>query len=62
MYKSQYIEIDLFDFSDDKAIMEIELTSMSQSIELPDFIHVIKEVTKDDSYSNYNLAKMQKLI
>jgi CYTH domain-containing protein len=60
VYDYQYIEIDLFDFSDDKAIMEIELTDMSQKINLPDFIKVIKEVTKDDKYSNYNLAKVQK--
>ena len=48
-------------FSDDKAIMEIELTSMSQKIELPEFIQIIKEVTDDDTYSNYNLAKTQML-
>lgn len=41
--------------------MEIELTSMSQKIELPEFIQIIKEVTDDDTYSNYNLAKTQKL-
>lgn len=61
VYKSEYIEIDFFEFSDDKAIMEIELTSMSQKIELPEFIQIIKEVTNDDAYSNYNLAKTQKL-
>lgn len=61
VYKSEYIEIDLFEFSDDKAIMEIELTSMSQKIELPEFIQIIKEVTDDDTYSNYNLAKTKKL-
>ena len=62
VYKSQYVEIDIFDFSDDKAIMEIELTSMSQNIMIPDFIQVIKEVTFDEKYSNYNLAKTQFLV
>lgn len=61
VYDYQYIEIDLFDFSEDKAIMEIELTNMSQEIKLPDFIKIIKEVTYDGTYSNYNLAKIQKL-
>lgn len=61
VYNSQYIEIDLFDFSQDKAVMEIELTSMSQEIRLPEFIYIIKEVTDDDKYTNYNLAKVQNL-
>ena len=62
VYKCQYIEIDMFDFSRDKAIMEIELTNMSQKISLPNFVQVIKEVTYDDKYSNYNLAKTQVLV
>lgn len=61
VYKSQYFEIDLFNFSQDYALMEIELTSENASVILPDFIEVILEVTEDPHYRNKNLAKTQKL-
>jgi len=61
VYHSQYFEVDLFDFSDDHALMEIELTSENSSVDLPDFIHVIKEVTDDPHYRNHNLSKNRTL-
>jgi len=61
VYNSQYFEVDLFDFSDDLALMEIELTNENASVDLPDFIDVIKEVTDDLQYRNHALAKTQKL-
>ena len=57
VYKNQYIEIDTYPFSTEKAIMEIELNGEDQEVYLPDFVKVIKEVTNDDNYKNYNLAK-----
>lgn len=52
----QYFEIDLYPFWKDQAIVEIELLSEEQEIQLPGFLHVIKEVTDDDSYKNASLA------
>lgn len=53
----QYFEIDLYPFWKDQAIVEIELLSEEQEIQLPSFLHVIKEVTDDDSYKNASLAR-----
>ncbi|MBN2833619.1 MAG: AAA family ATPase [Candidatus Delongbacteria bacterium] len=56
-YKNQYFEIDVFPFWDDIAIMEIELSDEEKNIEFPTGIRVIKEVTDDEEYTNYSLAK-----
>ncbi len=61
VYNAQYFEVDLFEFSDDKAVMEIELTNENSTIDLPKFINVICEVTDDPKYQNYNIAKTQTL-
>ena len=37
--------------------IEIELTEESQVVDLPYWIHVIREVTNDKNYKNVNLAK-----
>jgi len=61
LYKNQYFEMDFYPFSEDKAIVEIELNNINQAIEMPPFINVIKEVTNDNLYKNYSLAQSQKL-
>lgn len=57
MHENRYYEIDIYPFSTNNAICEIELTSADENFKLPDFIHPIKEVTGDKKYSNYSLAK-----
>ena len=59
-HKDKYFEIDIFPFWKDKAIMEIELKSENEKFEIPKFIKVIKEVTDDKNYYNFNLAKLAK--
>ncbi len=54
---NQYFEIDIFPEWDDKAIMEIELSSEEDVIKIPSFIKTIKEVTDDVSYMNHEMAK-----
>ncbi len=54
---NQYFEIDIYPEWDDQAIMEIELNSEDDEIKTPDFIHIIKEVTDDESYKNYQMAR-----
>ncbi len=56
-YKSQFFELDVYEFSSTKAILEIELQSESTPVKLPEFIQVIKEVTYDKAYKNHSLAK-----
>lgn len=60
-YNSQYFVIDIFNFSNDISLMEISQTNENNSIDLPEFIKVYREVTDDPNYRNYNLAKTQKL-
>lgn len=52
-----YFELDIYPFWKDKAILEVELTEESKSVELPREIELIKEVTEDDRYKNSSLAK-----
>ena len=52
-----YFEIDIYPDWDKQAIMEIELSSEDDKIKFPEFIKVYKEVTDDDAYKNYNMAK-----
>ena len=54
---NQYFEIDIYPEWDKQAIMEIELNSEEQEIEIPKFIKIIKEVTDEKEYKNYNMAK-----
>ena len=56
-YKGQIVEIDIYDFWTDRATAEVELKYEGQSVELPEFIEVIKEVTEDKRYRNRSLAR-----
>ncbi len=58
MYKNQYLEIDVYPFWNDKAILEIELSDENSEVVFPSEIKVIKEVTDDESYKNASLAKI----
>ena len=55
-YKNQYLEIDIYPFWDDKAILEIELNNEEQEVEIPKQLKLIKEVTNDPKYKNSALA------
>ena len=56
VYKGSYFELDIYKFWNDRAILEIELTNESESVEIPEEIISIKEVTNDINYKNANLA------
>lgn len=56
-FKNQVFELDVFkDNLEGLAILELELDSKDDKIKLPPFLHVVKEVTKDEKYNNFNLA------
>ena len=59
VHNNQYFEIDIYPFWQDKAIMEIELNNENQKIDFPPNISIIKEVTQDEYYKNYNLANIK---
>ncbi len=61
VYERQYFELDIYEFSKDKAILEIELTEENKEVKIPEFIHVIKEVTEDKKYKNHELARSYEL-
>jgi len=59
MYNNQYFELDVYPFWKDVAILEVELSSEEQEVEIPKQISVIKEVTDDINYKNSTLANLK---
>ena len=56
-YAGHTLEVDLYPFWQDRAVLEVELASEGEAFLLPDFLKVIREVTDDKRYKNVNLAK-----
>lgn len=56
VYKNRCFKVDVFDFSTTHALMEVDC-GLHESVEIPDFIKIIREVTGDPFYRNYNLSK-----
>lgn len=56
-YCGQTFEIDIYPFWTDRAIMELELTSEAQEILLPPEIHILRDVSGEQRYSNSALAR-----
>lgn len=56
-WHDQVFELDLFKgHLKGLAILELEMSSINDKVELPSFLKVHKEITDDKRYSNYNLA------
>lgn len=58
VYNSQYFELDVYPFWNDKAILELELKNEKQSFVLPPEIKVIKDVSDNKKYKNKYLASL----
>ena len=56
-YAGHTLEVDVYPFWQDRAVLEVELASEGEAFLLPDFLKVIREVTDDKRYKNVNLAK-----
>ena len=56
-FASHLLEIDLYPFWRDQAILEVELQSEEEDFLLPPEIRVIREVTGDPRYLNSSLAR-----
>ncbi len=60
-YKNQVFELDLFEKElEGLAVLEIELDSMDDKVELPPFLSIAREVTHDEKYRNSKMAKLVK--
>ena len=57
IYKGQLFEIDVYPEWTNSCILETELESREVSVEFPDFIEIIEEVTGNHEYSNASMAK-----
>lgn len=56
-YSDQVFELDVFKGPlKGLAILEIELKSKNDTVELPPFLDIVKEVTEDKSFTNFALA------
>ena len=53
----KYFELDMYPYSDELAIIEIELCDENEEFTLPSFVEVIKEVTDDERYTNHSIAR-----
>ena len=56
-YAMHIMEIDIYPFWKDRAILEVELQAEDEPFGIPPYIEIIKEVTSDKRYSNKALAK-----
>lgn len=56
-FDSHVLEIDLYPFWNDQAVLEVELQSEGEEFLLPPEIRVIREVTGDPRYLNSSLAR-----
>lgn len=59
-YENQMFELDVYPYSDELAILELELKDSAQEIFFPEYIEVIEEVSEKIEYSNANLARAGK--
>ncbi len=56
-WKDLLFELDIFEGAHKGlAVLEIELKDINQEIELPPFLEIIREVTNEKEFSNFNLA------
>ena len=55
-YKTQMLELDIYDFSQKFATLEIELPDINMPVKLPDWVKIIADVTDQKGYSNFELS------
>lgn len=55
-HAGQLMEIDIYEFWDDRATLEIELKDETEQPHIPDWLDIVREVTGEDAYKNRYLA------
>ena len=53
----QVFELDVYDFSETTATLEIELPSIDTPVTLPEQIEILRDVTGEPGFSNFALSK-----
>ena len=56
-YEGHILEFDIYPFWDDRAILEIELEHENEGAAIPDYVHIIRDVSADPAYKNRSLAE-----
>ena len=56
-YASHILEIDLYPFWEDQAVLEVELQDEEEAFGIPPELRVLREVTGDPRYLNSSLAR-----
>ncbi len=59
-YRGKLLEVDLYPFWQDQAVLEVELEHEDDLISIPEELTVLREVTGDMAYKNAVLAKTDK--
>lgn len=57
-YDNQYLELDVYPFWKDRAMVEIELCDETMDVRFPQELQVLREVTDDPRYKNAALASI----
>jgi len=56
-YAGHILEIDVYPFWQDRAILEIELEREDEGAAIPDYVRIIRDVSADAAYKNRQLAE-----
>ncbi len=56
-FNGRVVEVDVYPFWSDRAIAEVEMENEDETVALPEFIKIIREVTSEKAYKNYSIAK-----
>ena len=63
LHEWNYFELDCFKYNNnfwkDEALLELELIEDIdiKDLKIPDFLEIVKDVTSDSNYKNFNMAK-----
>lgn len=58
LYDGQYFELDVFPFWTDRALLELELSGEDEEIRFPPFLRLLREVTGEPGFRNFDLAQV----
>lgn len=56
-YRNQILELDFYAFSQEFATLEIELPDIHTPVQIPEWIHILADVTDTPGYSNFDLSR-----
>ena len=56
-YAGHVVEVDVYEFWDDRATAEIELSREDEEVALPPYLSLVREVSADRRYKNAALAR-----